>query len=192
MIATRNSLHSSLAVLTILLISTAGPRGANAQNTEPAPEPRPSPLALAQVTLDDGTYVKVHYSSPRMRGREIFGGLVPLNEVWRFGANEATELTITRSIEFGGEELSAGSYAIFAIPGEETWTIIVNGGLGQWGAFSYSDDDDVLRIDVPAETTEKTHEAFTIRFDEADGGSGANMVAVWADTQISIPIRPSN
>lgn len=192
MIATRNCLYSSLAVLTILLISTANPRSATAQNTEPAPEPRPSPLALAQVTLDDGTYVKVHYSSPRMRGRDIFGGLVPLNEVWRFGANEATELTTTRPIEFGGQELSAGTYAIFAIPGDETWAIIVNEGLGQWGAFSYSDDDDVLRIDVPAETTEKMHEAFTIRFDEADGGTGVNMVAVWADRQISIPIRSSN
>lgn len=189
MITTRKRVYSFLAVLSLLLISVAVPPSAAAQNTEPAPEPRPSPLAVAQLTLDDGTYVKVHYSSPRMRGREIFGGLVPLNEVWRFGANEATELTTTGPIEFGGENLPAGTYALFAVPGEETWTIIVNSGLGQWGAFSYSEDDDVLRIEVPAETTEKSHEAFTIRFDEAEGGSGANLVAVWADRQISVPIR---
>lgn len=124
-----------------------------------------------------------------MRGREIFGGLVPLNEVWRFGANEATELTTTGPIDFGGAELNAGTYALFAIPGEEAWTIIVNEGLGQWGAFSYSEDDDVARIEVPAETSDRIHEAFTIRLEEANGGSGATMVAVWNDTQVSIPVR---
>ncbi len=190
MIAAKIRLISSFAVLTLLLLSAAHPRSASAQDTEPAPDPRPSPLALAQITLDDGTYVKIHYSSPRMRGREIFGGLVPLNEVWRFGANEATELTSTQPIRFGGQELPAGTYAIFAIPGADTWTIIVNESLGQWGAFSYSDDYDVTRMEVPAQAAPKSHEAFTIRLEKTDGEPGATMVAVWDDTQISVPIQP--
>lgn len=183
-------LFTFLAVLMLFVFSAAQTRQAVAQDVEPAPDPRPSPLSLAQITLDDGTYVKIHYSSPRKRGREIFGGLEPYNEVWRFGANEATELTTTQPILFGDQELPAGTYALFAIPREDTWTIIVNEYLGQWGAFSYSEDGDVLRVDVPAQQADKIYEAFTIRLDENEGEPGASMVAIWDNTMITVPIIP--
>jgi len=177
--------------LVLVVVSASVGRTATAQDVEPAPDPRPSPLAMAQITLDDGTYVKIHYSSPRKRGREIFGGLEPYNEVWRFGANEATEMTTTRPIMFGGQELPAGTYAVFAIPGEDTWTIIVNEHLGQWGAFSYDETGDVLRVEVPAQQADKIYEAFTIRLDENENEPGASMVAIWDTTMITVPIRPA-
>lgn len=178
------------AFLMLIAFTAVQTRQAVAQDVEPAPDPRPSPLSLAQITLEDGTYVKIHYSSPRKRGREIFGGLEPYNEVWRFGANEATEMTTTQPILFGDEELPAGTYALFAIPREDTWTIIVNENLGQWGAFSYSEDGDVLRIDVPAQQADKIYEAFTIRLEENEDEPGASMVAVWDDTMITVPVAP--
>jgi hypothetical protein len=112
--------------------------------------------------------------------------------VWRFGANEATELTTTQPILFGDQELPAGTYALFAIPREDTWTIIVNENLGQWGAFSYSEDGDVLRVDVPAQQADKIYEAFTIRLDENEDEPGASMVAVWDNTMITVPIMPQD
>ncbi len=180
---------SLLAFGALVLTMLVGQRAA-AQDVVPAPDPRPSPLSLAQITLDDGTYVKIHYSSPRMRGRDIFGGLVPFEQVWRFGANEATEMTVTQPVVFGGEEIEAGTYGVFAIPGEEVWTIILNKNLGQWGAFSYADEEDYTRITVPAEQADKSYEAFTITLEENGGGSGATMVAVWDRTRVSVPIEP--
>ncbi len=190
--ASRIRLISFLGALALFITAAASTQIVAAQNVVPAPDTRPSPLALAQITLEDGTYIKIHYSSPRKRGREIFGGLEPFGEVWRFGANEATELTTTQPILFGDSELPAGTYALFAIPTEDTWTIIVNENLGQWGAFSYAEEDDVIRVDVPAQRTEQTYEAFTISLEENEDEPGAAMVAVWDDTRISVPIRPQD
>lgn len=183
---------ASLLASTALVLTMFVGQQAAAQDAVPAPDPRPSPLALSQVTLDDGAYVKIHYSSPRMRGREIFGGLVPYGHVWRFGANEATELTVTQSITIGGQEVEAGTYAVFAIPGENEWTIILNRNLGQWGAFSYAEDADYARITVPAEEVDASHEAFSINLEENEGASGANMVVAWETTRLSIPIEPED
>ncbi len=154
----------------------------------PAPEARQSPMALAATRIDGGnTYVKVVYGSPRARGREIFGGLVPYDRVWRTGANEATELTLTGPVTFAGEPLKAGTYAIFSIPNEDSWTIILNNGLGQWGAYEYDDELDLLRVEVPVEEAGAIHDAFTIRFDEAAGGT--DMVILWDQTLVRVPIR---
>ncbi len=154
-----------------------------------APDLRASPMAVAAATLDDGTYVKVVYSSPRMRGRAIFGGLVPYGEVWRTGANEATEITITGPILLGEHRVETGTYALFTIPNQESWTIILNRALGQWGAYEYNDEADVVRFGTPATTTNETHEAFTISIEAAE--SGASLHLFWENTQVSLPIRPA-
>ncbi len=161
-----------------------------AQDVVPAPDARPSPLALTQLTLDDGTYVKVHYSSPRKRGRTIFGDLVRYDRVWRLGANEATEMTITQPIRFGGEMLPAGTYALFAIPNEDSWTIIANENLGQWGAFSYAEDADVLRIEAPVQRIDSVHEAFTMNLEQDEEESEARLVITWDQTRVTVPIEP--
>lgn len=174
----------------ILVAALLAAPTARAQEVVPPPEARPSPLALAQITLDDGTYVKIHYSSPRMRDRQIFGALVPFGSVWRLGANEATEMTTTGPIRFGGEELKAGTYALFAIPERTKWTIIVNGNLGQWGAFSYSEDADVLRIEVPSDESDKIFEAFTMGLEKNENRPGARLIINWERTTLSVPIEP--
>ena len=174
----------------IVLLATATP--AAAQEVVPAPEPRPSPLAMSQLTLDDGTYLNVHYGSPRMRGRDIFGGLVPYGEVWRLGANEATEITVTKKVRFGGKELPAGTYSLFAIPAKDKWTVIVNKNLGQWGAFSYADDADQLRIEVPVQVPTEAYEAFTINLKKNEGEKNGRLEMVWDKTQVTIPIEPGS
>ncbi len=156
------------------------------QPEEPDPVRRKSPTAIASVK-HTGTYVKVVYGQPYRAEREIFGDLVPYGEVWRTGANEATELTTTKDILFSGERLEAGTYSLFSIPGEESWTIILNSELGLWGAFEYDASKDVMRVDADAHQTEQTDEAFTIQFEEVTGDS-TDMVIKWVQTEVRVPI----
>ena len=150
-----------------------------------APETRPSPMMLARTDILD-TYVKVHYSSPRKRGREIFGDLVPYGEIWRTAANEATEITLTGDIQVGGQVLPAGTYSIFSIPGETSWTIIFNKSLGLNGTAAYSEANDVLRVSVPSQHTDTVHEAFTIAFEPGD--ARADMVFTWDRTRVAVAL----
>lgn len=186
-----NRIQPILSSTLILLLSAFMASSVRAQEGEvvPPPDPRASPTMIAHTKLGD-TYLKVTYSSPRKRGRVIFGELVPYGEVWRTGANEATELTTTGDIEIAGHRLPAGTYALFTIPEQDKWTIILNRELGQWGAFRYNPEADVLRFEVPVTTTPETYEAFTIAFEEAEGGT--NLVMRWDRTMVSIPIRPAS
>ncbi|MFA0964815.1 DUF2911 domain-containing protein [Roseivirga sp. BDSF3-8] len=149
--------------------------------------PEPSPLEVVSVKLND-LYMKVVYSRPHMRGRDIFGGLVPYGEVWRTGANEATEITLTEDVIFGGKELPAGTYAIFTIPNEDSWTVIVNTDLGQWGAFKYNEELNLFTFEVPVEKTDVAYEPFTITFDLNKDSVSMNMI--WDRTKVTIPIEP--
>ncbi len=150
-----------------------------------AVEPRPSPMAVAATQQGD-TYVKIVYSRPHKRGREIFGSeLAPYGKVWRLGANEATEITTTENIKVGGKTLKAGTYAMFAIPQEDEWTVIFNRGLGQWGAYDYDQSQDALRLDVPTQEAETTYEPFTIMF----GEEGTELTMVWDKTKVVLPIK---
>ena len=148
----------------------------------PAPEPILSPMRLARTTLGD-TYVKVHYGSPARRGREIFGGLVPYDELWRTAANEATEITFTGDVMFGGESVPAGTYALFTVPGEESWTVILNSDLGQNGTNSYREEADVARVVVSASQMDEIHESFMISFEDEQG-----LVMTWERTRVVVPL----
>src|SRR2546425_11258023 len=94
---------------------------------------RPSPAAQAQCQFADGKTITVDYSSPRAKGRKIYGGLVPYGEVWRAGANEATTFVTTADLMVGGTHVPAGSYTIFAIPNKDKWTLVVSKKTGEWG-----------------------------------------------------------
>jgi hypothetical protein len=153
-----------------------------------AVKPRPSPLAVTTMSKGDA-YVKVVYSQPHKRDRKVFGGdLVPYDKVWRLGANEATEITLTEDMMFGDEKLEAGTYSMYAIPGKKEWTIIFNEALGQWGAYNYDEEKDVARISVPVEKAETTYEPFTIKFSEDQ----SQMMMMWDDTMVSIPVSPAS
>lgn len=162
---------------------------ADPEPQEPDSERRKSPIAIANTTHESSnTYIKIVYGQPYKNDREIFGELVPYNEVWRTGANEATELTTTQEITFAGKSLDAGTYTLFSIPQEgDSWTIILNSQLGQWGAFDYESEHDVFRVEVPADSTEKVIEAFTIRFTDIVNDS-TNIIMEWDQTRVHIPI----
>jgi hypothetical protein len=110
-----------------------------------------------------GSTIVINYGSPSVKGRKIWGGLVPYKAVWRTGANEATRFTTTKAIKIEGKTLPAGTYGFFAIPGEKTWTIIFNSVANQWGAFKYDAGKDVLRVTVtPKPATKHERLLYTI------------------------------
>jgi hypothetical protein len=148
-------------------------------------KPRPSPMYMTTMKHND-TYVKITYGRPHKNNREIFGNLVPFGEVWRTGANEATELTTTGDIMLAGKRVKQGTYSLYTIPQQDKWTIILNSALGQWGAYEYDKQKDVMRFDVPVEKMDKTYEPFTIEFNQDN--SDAYLLIMWDRTKVSIPL----
>jgi hypothetical protein len=128
--------------------------------------------------------VSVTYGRPYKKGRAIFGSLEQYGKVWRVGADEATTITFNKDTKFGGKEVKAGTYTMFAIPNENEWTIILNSQLGQWGAYSYdkNKDKDVLQVSVPVKKLSNEVEQLTIR-PEAKA-----IVIEWDKTQVSVPV----
>lgn len=147
---------------------------------------RPSPLAITSIRYKDN-YIKITYSQPQKKNREIFGDLVPYGQVWRTGANEATEITTTKDIQLQNYTLRAGTYSLFTIPEKEKWTIIINSDVGLWGAYNYNPQKDVLRFEVPVQSAEKIYEPFTIVFDHRN--EVADLLLMWDKTKVSVPFR---
>jgi len=147
---------------------------------------RPSPLAITIIRYKDN-YLKITYSQPQKKNREIFGHLVPYGQVWRTGANEATELTTTKDIMINGVLLRAGTYSLFTIPDKDRWTIIINADVGLWGAYNYNAQKDILRFQVPVQSTEKVYEPFTIILDPRN--EVADLLLLWDNIKVSIPIQ---
>ena len=147
---------------------------------------RPSPPASATCKFADGHSIKVDYSSPRAKGRKIYGGLVPYGEVWRTGANEATSFVTDTALTIGGKEVPAGSYTIFTVPNADKWTLIVNKKTGEWGIPYKYESDDVLRTDMSVGKTSGPVEDFTISFHEM--GAGCHMYLDWENTRATIEI----
>ena len=111
---------------------------------------RISPKAAVLQTVGF-TEVRIDYSRPGVKKREIWGKLVPYDAVWRAGANEATKITFSTDVTVEGKMLKKGSYSLFAIPGKNDWTIIFNKVADQWGAFEYNESEDALRVKVKTE-----------------------------------------
>lgn len=148
---------------------------------------RPSPTSIVSARYKD-TYLKITYSQPHKRGRIIFGNLVPYGQVWRTGANEATEITITRDILINNTLLKAGTYSVFTIPEKESWTIIINSDLGLWGSYNYNSKMDVMRFIVPTQTLQgAVYEPFTIQIEQRN--NVADLVLLWDSVRIQIPIQ---
>jgi hypothetical protein len=167
-----------------MIFLAAGFTGAFCQE---ALKPRSSPLALA-TARSKATYVKITYSQPHKRNREIFGNLVPFGQVWRLGANETTEITTTKDITINSILLKAGTYSLFAIPEKDKWTIIINADVGLWGSYNYNTKQDVFRFTVPVQSTgDVIFEPFTILFDQKT--DTADLLIMWDKTKVSIPIK---
>jgi hypothetical protein len=136
----------------------------------------------------DKAIIRVIYSRPQKKGRDLFGGLVPFGEVWRTGANEATEIKFYQEINMNGQSIDPGTYSLFTIPGENEWTIIVNTDLDYWGSYSYQKDNDVVRIKANPEKIDQNVEAFTIQFEQSGPNQGKMQMA-WGDTLVEIPFE---
>ena len=149
--------------------------------------PKPSPLAIVSARYKD-TYIKISYSQPHKRGREVFGKLVPYGQVWRTGANEATEVTFTKDILVNGTPLKAGTYSLFTIPEKSTWTIILNSDNGLWGAYNYNPKTDVLRFQAPVQLIPDTvYEPFTIALETKN--DKAEVRLLWDNIAVGFPLQ---
>jgi Protein of unknown function (DUF2911) len=152
---------------------------------------RPSPAAQAQCKLSGGKTITVNYSSPRVRGRKVFGELVPYGKVWRAGANEATTFVTDESlIAVGGTNIPAGSYTIFAVPNPEKWTVIINKHSGEWGIPYKYESEELARVPASVTRLSSPVENFTISFDHT--GGSCTMRMSWENTQASIEFAQKN
>jgi hypothetical protein len=147
---------------------------------------RPSPAAHAEFQFADGRTIIVDYSSPRAKGRKIYGELVPYGEVWRAGANEATTFVINTDLTVGGKTVPAGSYTLFVIPNKDKWTLIVSKKTGEWGVPYPGEKDDLLRVDMKASPLPSPLENFTISFQR--DGDNCSMEMEWETTRASVDI----
>jgi hypothetical protein len=146
---------------------------------------RPSPPATAKCDLPGGKSVAADYSRPQMKGRKIFGGLVPYGQVWRAGANEATTFVTTADLVIGGKHVPAGSYTLFTIPDKDKWTLIISKKTGEWG-IPYPEGFDLVRVDMKAGATSAPVESFTTAFDKDSNGCTLRME--WENTHVTVDI----
>ncbi|WP_166922260.1 DUF2911 domain-containing protein [Flavobacterium poyangense] len=130
--------------------------------------------------------IKVVYSRPSVKGRSIFGELIPFGEVWRVGANENTEIKFYKSATINGIAVPAGTYSLFAIPEKDKWTIIINKEIDLWGGYAYDQTKDLVRIVVPVKSISTPVEALSIAF--TTQGAITNLVIGWDKTTVEVPI----
>lgn len=146
------------------------------------------PAASPACTLNQRvglTDIEIVYSRPGVKNRTIFGGIVPYGQVWRTGANAATKITFSTQVKLNGTDIPAGTYALFTIPGEDEWTIIINKGAAQWGAFQYDEKADVARFKVTPVTLRRPMETFVIEFTDIRDES-ARLNLAWENTLVPI------
>lgn len=147
---------------------------------------KPSPAASATCELGGGKTIKTDYSSPRMKGRKIYGDLVPFGEIWRTGANEATTFVTSGDVVVGGKTVPAGKYTIFTVPTADKWTLIVNKKTGEWGIPYKYESDELARVDMKVSKLPSPVENFTIAYDKS--GAGCTMRLDWETTRATVEI----
>ncbi|HEV7782232.1 MAG TPA: DUF2911 domain-containing protein [Chitinophagaceae bacterium] len=144
------------------------------------------PVLKIQDKITDPLAARVIYSRPQKAGRAIFGGLVKYGEVWRVGANEATEIEFFKNVRIGGKKISKGRYTLYVIANETSWTIIVSKDTDTWGSFKYNQKKDVVRTDVPVQKTDGPVESLAMAFEKST--LGFNLIIGWDIVKVSVPI----
>ena len=146
-------------------------------------------IKFAPEKVGKEAFVRVTYSRPAKKDREVFGGkLVPYDKVWRFGANEATEIKFFKDVKIDGKKVKAGVYSLFAIPTADEWTIILNSETDIWGDYDYKEAKDVMRFKVKTKSLTETLENLSIVFTKSET-KGADMHIGWDKTGVTIPIE---
>ncbi|HYG16232.1 MAG TPA: DUF2911 domain-containing protein [Bacteroidia bacterium] len=150
-----------------------------------------TPAASTTQTLKQGFAlgeVTIEYSRPSAKGRVIYGELVPYGKVWRTGANAATKITITEKLKFEGEEVAAGTYAVYTIPNKDSWEVMLYKDLTLGGnVANYNTKDEVIRVKVKPETTKEKTETFTINLNDIRNDS-ATLEFVWENTRVPVQV----
>ncbi len=144
------------------------------------------PLLKMSGKAKDMPVARVMYGRPLKNGRNIFGGIIRYNDLWRLGANEATEIEFFKNVKIAGKPVPKGRYTLYCIPYENKWTMILNRDNFSWGSFSYDAKKDLLRTDIDVDKNNEDVEAFTIYFDETK--TGANLFLLWDDMKAALPI----
>ena len=168
-----------LLLTTFLALSVA----AYSQFTLPAASPRQKveqQFSMSKITVD--------YGRPGVKGRKIFGDLVPFGKVWRLGANSSTKITFEQSVNFGGKSVSAGTYGLFVIPTEKEWKVILNKDSQQWGAYTFDEKLNVVDVTVPIQKLAEKQEWFVIELNPVDDNS-VNLVMKWDFTKVELPLK---
>ena len=161
---------AAMLMLTFFSISTF------AQNSKPSP-------AMTATGKAGGANITINYGSPSVKGRKVWGELVPYGKVWRTGANDATTFEIDADVKIEGKTLAKGKYALFTIPEQNEWTIIFNKNPKQWGAYSYKQEEDVLRVKVKPVSTSTPQEA--LKFEVA----GNKVTMMWENLAVSFNVK---
>ncbi len=156
---------------------------ANYTVAEVATPQKKSPAKEASTTIN-GNAVTIKYSAPSVREREVWGNLVPYNEVWRTGANNATTITFSAATMVEGKEVAAGTYALFTIPGEKTWKVILNSDAKQWGAYDYDAKKDVLSVTVTPRMVEQPMEQMNFSFNDEN-----RLVFAWEKLRFDLKMK---
>ena len=170
------TIKTTLMLLVILSVSI----NLNAQVKLPAPSSTQTIIqefGLGKITLV--------YARPNVKGRKIFGGMEPMDKVWRTGANAATIITFTEPVKIEGQDLPAGEYGLFSIPNAKEWTIIFNKTANQWGAYTYNQNDDVLRVKVKTNVLKDKVETLTMQFVNVTE-SKAQLQLMWENTTFTV------
>ena len=182
----------------VTLLSVIALFAMNNMNAQEFPGMDPSPMDVAyfpdklpyadlRARSTTAPKIKIYYSRPQVKGREIFGAKEKYGKMWRMGANEANEITFYSDVTIGTTKVGAGTYTIFAIPEKTKWTFVLHSKLNTWGNYALQDSKEVARVEGPVSKSDDTIEALSIYFKEVDGG--AHMVVGWENTIAEMPIK---
>ena len=182
--------------LFIIIITVALSTGSQAQTgSMPALDKSPMdmsyypanyPVQKIQDKITEPLVARVIYSRPQKSGRIIYGGLVKYGEVWRMGANEATEIEFYKHVKIGGKRITRGRYTLYALVNESSWTIIINKETDTWGSFKYDAKKDVIRVEVPVQKTDAVIESLAMMFEKTN--KGCNLTIAWDNIRVSLPV----
>lgn len=179
-------MKSTIKIILVLFVMVSFGENINAQGLK-----LPQPSTAQTITQAFGLgNISLSYSRPNVKGRKIFGGLEPYGVIWRTGANTATVIKFTEAVQIEGKDLAAGEYALFTIPGKTEWTIIFNKGTKEWGSYTYSETNDVLRVKVKPNVLKDKVETFTMQFANVSD-TKAQLQLMWENTGVNINLSTS-
>lgn len=169
-----------------ILLSAIALAGFTLLSTAQVKMPAPSPTQTIKQDFAIGT-IELTYSRPSAKGRKIYGNLVPYDKLWRTGANAATKIVFSEPVEIGGKKLDSGTYVLYTIPGIDSWEVILNKGLTNWGSDGYKETQDVVRFKVEPMKMKNKLETFTMEFSDVKPET-VSLDIKWGKTAVSIPI----